>query len=36
MITETEDIPLQQAFQLTPPKHSISHNCASLWVRLGS
>jgi len=27
MITKTEDIPLQQAFQLTPPKHSITHNC---------
>jgi hypothetical protein len=27
MITKTEDIPLQQAFQLTPPKHSITRNC---------
>lgn len=27
IITKTEDIPLQQAFQLTPPKHSITRNC---------
>jgi len=27
VITRTENIPLQQAFELTGPKHSISHNC---------
>jgi hypothetical protein len=28
LITKTEDIPLQQAFELTPPKHSITRNCS--------
>ena len=30
MVTRTENIPLQDAFELTGPKHSINHNCPPL------